>query len=49
MKVRINTTSFYVAFYLYVEIEFSVHTIQWLALGVWGFPVDDDSVDGSRE
>ncbi len=51
MKVRINTTSFcfYVAFYLYAEIDFSVHMIQWLGLGVWGFSVDDDCVDGSKE
>ncbi len=51
MKLRINTTSFcfYVAFYLYAEIDFSVHPIQWLGLGVWGFSVDDDCVDGSKE
>ncbi len=30
MKVRINTTSFYfyLAFYLYAEIDFSVHMIR---------------------
>ncbi len=45
MKVCINTTSFcfYLAFYLYVEIDFGVHMIRD------GFSIDDDCVDGSKE
>ncbi len=50
MKVRINTTSFcfYLPFYLYAEIDFGVHMIL-IGLGVWGFSVDDDCMDGSKE
>ncbi len=50
IEVRINTTSlcFYLAFYLYpltlVCIRYAV-----VRIGVWGFSVDDDSVDGSKE
>ncbi len=45
MKVRINTTSFcfYLAFYLYAEIDFGVCMIRN------GFSIDDDCVDGSKE
>ncbi len=45
MNVRINTTSFcfYLAFYLYAEIDFGVHMIRD------GFSIDDDCVDGSKE
>ncbi len=45
MKVRINTTSFcfYLAFYLYAEIDFGVRMIRN------GLSIDDDCVDGSKE
>ncbi len=45
MKVRINTTSFcfYLAVYLYAEIDFGVSMIRN------GFSIDDDCVDGSKE
>ncbi len=45
-KVRINTTSFcfYLAFYLYAEIDFGVHMMICN-----GFSIDDDCVDGSKE
>ncbi len=38
MKMRINTTSicFYLACYLYAEIDFVVHDTKWLGLGVLG-------------
>ncbi len=45
MKVRITTTSFcfYLAVYLYAEIDFGVRMI------LNGFSIDDDCVDGSKE
>ncbi len=53
MKVRIDTTSFcfYLAFYLYAEIDFGVHMIRdaYRIRCVWGFSVDDDCMDGSKE
>ncbi len=44
-NVRINTTSFcfYLAFYLYTEIDFGVRMIRNV------FSIDDDCVDGSKE
>ncbi len=45
MKVRINTTSFcfYLAVYLYAEIDFGVRMIRN------GFSIDNNCVDGSKE
>ncbi len=46
MKVCISNTRFcfYLAFYLYKEIDFGVHMtgLAVIRIRVWGFSVDDD-------